>query len=49
MLGNPLVRFCEGQGGNQMMVLCHPQSESTLSTRQLPLVGFSELTVVCSE
>src|SRR5213593_4118328 len=24
MLGNPLVRFCEGQGGNQMMVLVTP-------------------------
>ncbi|CAN5524211.1 hypothetical protein BH20ACI3_BH20ACI3_20270 [soil metagenome] len=29
MLGNPLVQFCEGQGGNQAMVLCHPQPEST--------------------
>jgi len=33
MLGNPLVRFCEGQGGNLGTVLCHPQPESTLSTR----------------
>src|SRR5205809_6823016 len=24
MLGNPLVRFCEGQGGNQMMVRVTP-------------------------
>jgi len=24
MLGNPLVRFCEGQGGNQVMVLVTP-------------------------
>ncbi len=32
MLGNPLVQFCEGQGGNEAMVLCHPQPE-TLSTR----------------
>ena len=33
MPGNPLVRFCEGQGGNLAMVHCHPQPESTLSTR----------------
>ena len=24
MLGKPLVRFCEGQGGNQMMVPVTP-------------------------
>ena len=24
MLGNPLVRFCEGQGGNRVMVHCTP-------------------------
>jgi hypothetical protein len=40
MLGNPLVRFCEGQGGNQMMVRVTPSLRAPCLLDHFPLVGF---------